>query len=410
MFGTSYDSSSEKFQSYYKDVSLRMKNREIDILIVANMFLTGFDAKTLNTLWVDKNLKYHGLIQAFSRTNRILNSIKTYGNIVCFRDLEKELNEALGLFGDKNANNVILLKTYEDYYYGYEGNEEKNEKDFPGYQALVEILKERFPVGEIIIGEQNQKEFVRLFGQILKVRNILSSFDKFQEDTLLTDRELQDYQGEYLRIRDDFVIKEKTEKVDITDDVVFEMELVKQIEVNIDYILALIAKYHESNMQDEEIRVNINKAIMASPDLRNKKELIEAFIDSLDGTSNVFRDFQDFMNSKKREELDKIIKEENLKKQETYKFIEDAFERGIVETEGPKISNLLPKMSRFSADGNRQAKKKNVIEKILDFFDKFFVLTNTFMSDDPIEYRQTDDKDKEDLYMVAEDSEEYKSE
>lgn len=409
MFGTSYDSSSEKFQNYYKDVSLRMKNKEIDLLIVANMFLTGFDAKTLNTLWVDKNLKYHGLIQAFSRTNRILNSIKTFGNIVCFRDLEKELNEALGLFGDKNANNIVLLKTYEDYYYGYEGNEETKEKEFPGYQALVEVLKERFPVGKMIIGEQNQKEFVKLFGQILKVRNILSSFDKFQNDNLLTERELQDYQGEYLRIRDDFTIKEKTEKVDITDDVVFEMELVKQIEVNIDYILALIAKYHESNMQDKEIRVNINKAIMASPDLRNKKELIEAFIDSLDGASNVFRDFQDFMNSKKREELDKIIEEENLKKEETYKFVEDAFERGMVETEGPKISNLLPKMSRFSADGNRQVKKKNVIEKILDFFDRFYVLTNTLLNHDPVDYGNVSDEDETESLMVSEESEEYKS-
>ena len=408
IFGTNYDSSSEKFQNYYKDVSLRMKNKEIDILIVANMFLTGFDAKTLNTLWVDKNLKYHGLIQAFSRTNRILNSIKTFGNIVCFRDLEKELNEALGLFGDKNANNVVLLKTYEDYYYGYEGNKETNEKDFPGYCDLVGVLKEKFPVGEMIIGEQNQKEFVRLFGQILKVRNILLSFDKFKNDKLLTERETQDYQGEYLRIRDEFIRIEKNEKVDITDDVVFEMELVKQIEVNIDYILALIAKYHESNMQDKEIRININKAIMASPDLRNKKELIEAFIDTLDGTSNVFRDFQDFMNSKKKEELDKIIEEENLRKEETYRFVEDAFEKGIVETGGTKISDLLPPMTRFSPDGNRQIKKKNVIEKILDFFDKFFVLTNSLLKDDPIEYGQTNEEDNYNLDMVEEDSIDYK--
>ena len=393
MFGTSYDSSSEKFQNYYKDVSLRMKNKEIDILIVANMFLTGFDAKTLNTLWVDKNLRYHGLIQAFSRTNIILNSIKTFGNIICFRDLEKELNEALGLFGDKNANNIVLLKTYEDYYYGYEANDEIKEKDFPGYQALVEVLKEKFPVGEMISGEQNQKEFVRLFGQILKVRNILSSFDRFKNDKLLSEREIQDYQSEYLRIRDEFINIEKAEKVDITDDVIFEMELVKQIEVNIDYILSLIAKYHESNMQDKEIRININKAIMASPDLRNKRELIEAFIDSLDGTSNVFKDFQDFMNSKKKEELDKIIEDEKLKKEETYKFIEDAFEKGLIETEGTKISNLLPPMSRFSPDGNRQAKKKKVIDKILDFFDKFYVLTSSFLNDDPIEYDNMKNKD-----------------
>ena len=393
LFGTSYDTSSEKFQNYYKDISLRMKNREIDILIVANMFLTGFDAKTLNTLWVDKNLKYHGLIQAFSRTNRILNSVKTFGNIVCFRDLEKELNKALGLFGDENARSIVLLKTYEDYYYGYQGNSEKNEKEFPGYALLVETLKQRFPIAQMIVGEQNKKEFIRLYGQILKVRNILSSFDKFKEDMLLTPRELQDYHSIYIDLYNGFREKNNGEKVDVSDDVVFEMELIKQIEVNIDYILALIKKYHNSNMQDKEIRININKAVMASPDLRNKKDLIEQFIDSLNGTSDVYRDFSDFMNSKKKEELDIIIVDENLDKEGTYKFVEDAFEKGIIETEGTGISSILPPMSRFSKTNDRQTKKKNVISKLLDFFDKFFVLTNTFMNDDPIEYVEQDNKD-----------------
>ncbi len=408
MFGTAYDTSGEKFQNYYKDVSLRMKNKEIDILIVANMFLTGFDAKTLNTLWVDKNLKYHGLIQAFSRTNRILNSIKTYGNIVCFRDLEKQLDEALGLFGDENAKSIVLLKKYEDYYNGYTGDQEKNEKDFPGYVGLVEALKERFPVGVQIIGEQNQKEFIRLFGQILKVRNILMSFDRFKGDNLITQRDFQDYQSMYIDLYEQFRKITQSDKVDVTEDVVFEMELIKQIEVNIDYILALIEKYHESNMEDKEIRININKAIMASPDLRNKKDLIEAFIDSLDGDSNVYEDFHDFMKSKKKEELDKIIADENLDKEKTYRFVQNAFEKGMVETAGTEISDILPPMSFFTKDNVRQTKKKNVIQKLFDFFDKFFVITNTFMDDDPIEYGQTDEEDDENLSMVAEDSEEYK--
>ena len=179
----------------------------------------------------------------------------------------------------------------------------KMKKDFIGYEGLVETLKERFPLGTQIIGEQDQKEFIKLFGQILKVRNILSSFDKFKEDTLLADRDLQDYQSMYIDLYEHFRKVENGDKVDVSDDVVFEMELVKQIEVNIDYILALIEKYHESNMQDKEIRININKAIMASPDLRNKKDLIEAFIDSLDGDSNVFEDFHDFMQKQEKRRI-----------------------------------------------------------------------------------------------------------
>ncbi len=175
MFGTSYDTSSDKFQNYYKDISLRVKNREVDILIVVNMFLTGFDAITLNTLWVDKNLRLHGLLQAFSRTNRILNSVKTFGNIVCFRNLEKATNESIALFGDKEASGIVLLKAYDDYYHGYKNQD----KEVRGYESLVKELQERFPVGERIIGEQNQKDFIRLYGGILRVRNILTTFDEF---------------------------------------------------------------------------------------------------------------------------------------------------------------------------------------------------------------------------------------
>lgn len=194
-FGTSFDTSSEKFQNYYKDVSQRMKNRELDLLIVVNMFLTGFDATTLNTLWVDKNLKYHGLIQAFSRTNRILNSVKSFGNIVCFRNLEKEVKAALALFGDKKTSGIVLLKNYQDYYNGYRDD---NGKHHAGYTELIERLSEEFPLGTAIIGENNQKEFIKLFGAILRVRNILSAFDDFAEDILISDRDLQDYQSTYI--------------------------------------------------------------------------------------------------------------------------------------------------------------------------------------------------------------------
>ncbi len=373
MFGTSYDTSSEKFQNYYKDVSLRMKNREIDILIVANMFLTGFDAKTLNTLWVDKNLKWHGLIQAFSRTNRILNSVKTYGNIVSFRNLEDRLNEALAKFGDENAHGVVLLKPYKDYYYGYE---EENGKRFEGYKELVEKLTSKFVPGELMQGEQSQKEFIKLYGAILKVTNILSSFDEFKDEQLLSERDRQDYQSLYIEIYNDFRNKTKREKTDVSEDVVFEMELIKSIDVNIDYILGLVKKYHDTNMEDKEILVTIQKTIMASPDLRNKKDLIMLFIESLNQNSDVYKDFEDFMNSKKKEELDKIINEENLNREETYKFIKKSFEQGKVETNGIEVSEILPPMNMFTPTNDRQEKKNKVIDKLLEFFDKFFSLTN----------------------------------
>ena len=373
MFGTSYDTSSEKFQNYYKDVSLRMKNREIDILIVANMFLTGFDAKTLNTLWIDKNLKWHGLIQAFSRTNRILNSVKTYGNIVSFRNLEDRLNEALAKFGDEQARGIVLLKPYNDYYYGYK---EENGKSFEGYKLLVEKLTSKFAPGELMQSEAEQKEFIRLYSAILRVTNILSSFDEFKNQELINERDKQDYHSVYIELYNEFRNKAKQEKTDVTGDVVFEMELIKSIEVNIDYILTLVKKYHDSNMEDKEILVNIQKAIMASPDLRNKKDLIMAFIDSLDQESNVYTDFESFMNSKKKEELDKIIAEENLNKEETYNFIQRSFEQGRVETNGTEVSTILPPMNMFTPTNDRQEKKNKVIGKLLEFFDKFFSISN----------------------------------
>lgn len=372
MFKTHYDTSSEKFQNYYKDVSLRMKNREIDLLIVANMFLTGFDATTLNTLWVDKNLKYHGLIQAFSRTNRILNSIKTYGNIVCFRNLQECTEEAIALFGDKNAGSIVLLRTYNEYYNGYDDDEGKHHK---GYTELVAELKENFSLGSQIMGESNEKAFISLFGAILKMRNILTSFDEFAGDSLLSERDLQDHQSRYLDLYQKWRRRDDAEKENINDDIVFEMELVKQVEVNIDYILILVAKYHNSNCEDKEILVDINKAINSSIQLRSKKELIESFIATVNTDTNVDEDWNKFVIEQKEADLTKIIEEENLKKEETKRFIDNCFRDGELRTFGTAIGKILPPVPLFGAGANnRQAKQQTIVEKLSKFFEKYLGL------------------------------------
>ncbi len=369
MFHTNYDTSGDKFQNYYKDVSLRMKNKELDLLIVVNMFLTGFDATTLNTLWVDKNLKMHGLIQAFSRTNRILNSIKTFGNIVCFRNLQKRVDSAISLFGDKNASGIVLMRTFKDYYYGYTDSEGKQK---PGYINLVEELKVKYPLEEPqIIGEQNQKGFISLFGAILRTRNILTSFDDFESLELFTERDLQDYLGRYQDLKDEWGRKPPGEKADILDDVVFEIELIKQIEINIDYILILVKKYHDSHCEDKEVLVTIKKAIDASPKLRSKKALIETFMAGINDIDDVMDAWHEFVAKQKEEELKRIIEEENLKENETRQFIEYSFKVGGMKTNGTDIDMLMPPMSRFGG-GDRAEKKKNLIERLLAYFDRFF--------------------------------------
>lgn len=372
MFSTNYDTSSDKFQNYYKDVSLRMKNREIDLLIVVNMFLTGFDATTLNTLWVDKNLKYHGLIQAFSRTNRILNSIKTYGNIVCFRDLEERTKEAIALFGDKNAGSIVLLRTFGEYYNGYDDEKGKHHK---GYVELIAELNEKFPLGTPIVGEQNEKDFISLFGAILKMRNILTSFDEFEGKSIISDRDLQDHQSNYLDLYNKWRRNDIAEKENINDDIVFELELVKQVEVNIDYILILVSKYHAGNCEDKEILVDINKAISASTQLRSKKELIESFIETINTSTQVEDDWSKFVNEQKEADLTAIMNEENLKPAETRKFIDNSFRDGELRTSGTAIDKILPPMPLFGATGNnRQTKKKTIVEKLSKFFEKYLGL------------------------------------
>lgn len=370
MFHTNYSTDGDRFQSYYKDVSLRMKNKELDLLIVVNMFLTGFDATTLNTLWVDKNLKMHGLIQAYSRTNRILNSIKTFGNIVCFRNLQKRTDDAISLFGDKEAGGIVLMRGYKDYYEGYD---DKDNKHHPGYMEMIDELVTKFPLSEErITGEQKQKEFIVLFGAILRMRNLLTSFDEFAGNEILSERDLQDYLGRYQDLRDEWKNKQpKGDKEDITDDIVFEIELIKQIEINIDYILMLVQKYHDSHCDDKEVLITIRKAVDASPELRSKKALIESFIAGINDVSDVMVEWRSFVAEQRESDLQQIITEEKLKPEETRKFIETAFRDGSVKTTGTDIDKLMPPMTRFGG-GNRAEKKQGIIAKLLGFFEKYF--------------------------------------
>lgn len=370
MFHTNYSTDGDKFQNYYKDVSLRMKNKELDLLIVVNMFLTGFDATTLNTLWVDKNLKMHGLIQAYSRTNRILNSIKVFGNIVCFRNLQKRTDDAISLFGDKEAGGIVVMRGYKDYYFGYTDD---GGKEHPGYQDMIGELTAKFPLTEErITGEQRQRDFIMLFGAILRMRNLLSSFDEFAGNEILSERDFQDYLGRYQDLRDEWQNRRpKGDKEDITDDIVFEIELIKQIEINIDYILMLVKKYHDSHCNDKEVLITIQKAVDASPELRSKKALIETFIQGINDVSDVLLEWRTFVAEEKEKQLAAIIAEENLKDQETRRFMEHAFCDGSVRTTGTDIDKLMPPISRFGG-GNRAEKKQTIIVKLQAFFERFF--------------------------------------
>ena len=405
-FKTNFSSEGNGFQDYYKDLSDKVKHREIDLLIVVNMFLTGFDATTLNTLWVDKNLKQHGLIQAYSRTNRILNSVKTYGNIVCFRNLQEATNDAIALFGDKNATGIVLLKSYEDYYYGYEDD---NGKKQIGYEERIAMLLQKYPLGVQIVGEKDEKNFIASIGNILRLRNILSSFDKFAGNEILSERDFQDYTGIYVDLYQKYKQKDDGEKESIKDDIVFEMELVKQVEVNIDYILMLVAKYHQSNCEDKEILGTIDKAIKSSLALRSKKELIDGFISKINADTNVMDDWGKFVKEQKEIDLKKIINDENLNEKETRKFLDNAFRDGQVKTNGTDIEKILPPMRRFGG-GNRAKKKENIIVKVKKFFEKYFGLGTADKNDDGFEYKVTNEEESYDLNMVAEEGEEYKHE
>ncbi|MFC8270442.1 type I restriction endonuclease subunit R [Streptomyces cinereoruber] len=364
-FGTSFDTSADKFQNYYKDLSLRLKNREIDLVIVVNMFLTGFDATTLNTLFVDKRLVNHGLIQAYSRTNRILNSVKTYGNIVSFRDLEDETNDAIALFGNKEARGIVLLKPYAEYYGEY--GERTNE------------LLTKFPLGEPIVGEAAQKAFIALFGAILRLQNVLTAFDEFAGNELLTERQKQNYRSVYLDLYAEFRKEGEAEKESINDDVVFEIELIKQVEINVDYILMLVQNWRETrgNGLDKELDavMKIQRAVDSSLTLRNKKDLIMDFVDRVSASGEIDEEWRAYVDAKRTAELDTIITDESLKPDETKTFIEQAFRDGAIPVTGMAITKILPPASRFSAAGGHGEKKQRVQARLIEFFQRFFGLS-----------------------------------
>jgi type I restriction enzyme R subunit len=364
MFGTSFDTSSDRFQNYYKDLSLRLRNRELDLAIVVNMFLTGFDATTLNTLWVDKSLRAHGLIQAYSRTNRILNSVKVYGNIVTFRDLEHETNDALALFGNEDARGIVLLKPYADYY--------------DEYVERVAELEELFPLSEEWRGESAIKMFIQLFGSILRLRNILTSFDEFAGNELLSERDYQDYQSLYLDYYGDLRRAADSERESIIDDVVFEIELVKQVEVNVDYILMLVEQYREERGDgtDREVETlaKIRRAIDSSVSLRNKRDLILAFVDRVSVDSDVKEDWRRFVEARRDEELEQLIADEGLSPEETRAFVERAFRDGAIPTTGAAVTGILPPTSRFAAGDAYGVKKQTVLDRLTAFFDRYFAL------------------------------------
>ena len=364
IFGTSYDTSADKFQNYYKDLSQRMKNREIDLVIVVNMFLTGFDATTLNTLFVDKNLKMYGLIQAYSRTNRILNSVKRHGNVVVFRDLEEETNAALELFGNKDAKGIVIVPSYGEYY--------------SEYSEKVNDLLQRFPLGQHIVGEQDQKDFINMFGAVLRLQNILTEFDDFEGHDLLTERQHQDYRSVYLNLYAEFRTDADAEKERINEDVVFEIELVKQVEINVDYILMLVEtmRAERGDGEDKEIRAQISRAVDASPSLRSKRDLVEDFVDSISVDGSVDEQWQAYVDAKRDAELAAIIEEQKLKPEQTRAFVDAAFRDGQIRTTGTEITKILPPVSRFNREAGHGDKKKRVVEALTKFFERFFGLSS----------------------------------
>jgi type I restriction enzyme R subunit len=362
MFGTSYDTSADKFQNYYKDLSKRLKNRDLDIVIVVNMLLTGFDAPTLNTLWTDKNLRSHGLIQAYSRTNRILNSVKTYGNIVNFRDLEQATNDAIALFGNSQARGIVLLRPFVEY--------------FAEYAERVDLLLNAYPPGAPIVGEEAQREFIEVFGSILRLRNILQAFDDFEGQDILSPRQLQDYQSRYLDLHAEMRGTREAERENINDDLVFEIELIKQVEINVDYILRLVNEVRQArgDGEDIEIRAAITRAVNASPTLRSKKDLVEAFVDNVSPTGDIDEQWSRFIETRRDAELEKIIVDEGLQPDATRKFVRTALRDGSIQRTGTAVNDILPPLPRFSAGGNHSEKKQTVLDRLAAFVDRFMNL------------------------------------
>ncbi|EKB9601259.1 type I restriction endonuclease subunit R [Campylobacter upsaliensis] len=366
IFACRFDSSADNFQNYYKDFSLKLKNRELDLAIVVNMFLTGFDATTLNTLYVDKSLRYHGLLQAYSRTNRILNSVKSFGNIIAFRDLQRNTDDALALFSDENAKGIVFLRSLEEYLQGY--TDEKGQKH-KGYNELTKELTDKFPLEsfrQATLKQSDKKHFLALFGELLKLRNILEIFDNFSDP--LNERDKQDYQSHYISTYEE-LRKDKDDKESTLDEVEFEVELLAQVEVSIEYILELIAKYHKDQATNYE---PILKLLDSSLSLRSKKELFLRFIDSLHTQSNVEKDFSAYIKTHKNNALQDIINALNLDPKETKEFMQDSFERGELRDYGRAFGEILPPSPLFGKGAEQTHKiREKALEKLQAFFELF---------------------------------------
>ncbi len=410
MFKTSYGVDSIEFQNYYRDLAKRVKNKEIDLIIVVGMFLTGFDAPTLNTLFVDKNLRYHGLIQAFSRTNRIYDATKTFGNIVTFRDLEKATIDAITLFGDSNTKNVVLEKSYKEYLEGF--TDIATGEARRGYVEVVKELNEKFPNPDEIVKEKDKKEFAKLFGEYLRVENILQNYDEFnhlkaiqaidvnnpeaieefkkthfvtdediaamQKIELLKDRKVQDYRSTYNDIRDwlrrEKKGKESEESTIDWDDVVFEVDLLKSQEINLDYILELIFDNNKKTKDKDTLITEIRRVIRASVGNRAKESLVVDFInetdlDTLQDKANVIDSFFEYAQRKQKAEASELITEENLNEEEAKRYITASLKREYASENGTELNALLPKMSPLNPE--YLTKKQSVFQKLSFFIEKF---------------------------------------
>ena len=377
-FQTNFTIDGNGFENYYKDLSSRVRNKEVDLLIVVGMFLTGFDAPTMNTLFVDKNLRYHGLIQAFSRTNRILNKMKAFGNIVCFRNLEKATKDAIKVFGDENSINVIIERSYDEYINGF--TDEDSGVVFKGYKGLCEEIIEKFPDPTEIKLEKDKKEFVKLFGEILKRENILRNYDEFSSfEKIISERLKQDMTSTYIKIKEER-ISQKPPIIDpdgpVIDfsDVEFHIDLLKTEEVNLDYILALILeKAKEQGTNNETLKEEIRRLIRSSLGTRAKEELIIEFINRTDLTKfdkneDILEAFYEYAKIEKEQKINELISEENLK-EKSKKFIEKSISRGYVAQGGTELDDVLPPVGRRG--GAREVKKQSVLSKLKDIVKVF---------------------------------------
>ena len=410
LFGTSYGVDGKEFQNYYRDLAKRVKNKEVDLVIVVGMFLTGFDAPTLNTLFVDKNLRYHGLIQAFSRTNRIYDSTKTFGNIVTFRDLEKHTIDAITLFGDEHTANFVLEKSYKEYLEGFKDIASGEARR--GYVEIVKELNDKFPDTDGIVTEQDKKEFVKLFGEYLRVENILQNYDEFstlrafqivdtgnpeaieafkndyfvtdddiarmQKMVMPSDRSIQDYKSTYNEIRD-WLRREKegkkTEESGIDwDDVIFEIDLLKSQEINLDYILELIFDKNKKKMDKSSLIEEIRRIIRSSVGNRAKESLIVDFIndtdlDSIIDKTEIIKAFFEYAQSRQKKEAIELIRSEKLNEKEAKHYLEISLRREFASENGTDFNSILPKMSPLNPQ--YLTKKQAVFQKIIAFIEKF---------------------------------------